>query len=233
MSAALGLLRLQQVDSRINQIEARLGNIRETLEDDSEIRAIQDQIKDAEAKQRDFEHARQASEQEARDKQIKINQAEASLYGGGVHNPKELLDLQADIVYLKKHLATIEDQELDAMFRVETGQAALRTLQEDLTRVQASISDVHNKLIAEQESLSRDLANIHTERNAALSPVEAGFLKTYETIRQQRRGVAVAEVSENACRACGTTLTAALQQNARHAAQLIFCPSCGRILYAG
>jgi predicted nucleic acid-binding Zn-ribbon protein len=66
-----------------------------------------------------------------------------------------------------------------------------------------------------------------------LSAVAAEHLQAYERISQLRRGVAVAEISDNACRACGTVLTAAQQQNARHTAQLVFCPSCGRILYAG
>ena len=233
MSAALGLLRLQQVDSRISQIEARLGKIREILENDTEIRNILEQIKAAENRQREFEHSRHAAEEEAHDQQIKINQAEASLYGGAVHNPKELLDLQTDIEYLKKHLAGIEDQELDAMLKVESSQAEVQVLQENFKRIQTRLGGEHQTLISEQESLARDLADLQTERQAAIGPVEASFLKIYETIRQQRRGVAVAEVSENACRACGTTLTAALQQSARHAMQLVYCPSCGRILYAG
>ncbi len=233
MSAALGLLRLQQVDSRINQIEARLGKIQETLDNDSLIQTILEKIKDAENKHRDLERARLISEEDAKDKLIKINQAEASLYGGSVHNPKELLDLQADISYLKKHLATIEDQELEEMLRIENSQFELKTLNVDLNRVNAQRNEEQKALIAERDLLMRDLTNLQSERQAALSPIEAGFLRSYETIRQQRRGVAVAEVSENACHACGTTLTAALQQNARHATQLVYCPSCGRILYAG
>lgn len=233
MSAALGLLRLQQVDSRINQIEARLGKIQETLDNDSIIQAILEKIKDAENKHRDLERARLISEEEAKDKQIKINQAEASLYGGSVHNPKELLDLQADISYLKKHLATIEDQELEEMLRIEESLAELKILNDDLNRVNVQRTEEHKYLIAERDLLLRDLTNFQSERQAALSPIEAGFLRSYENIRQQRRGVAVAEVYENACHACGTTLTAALQQNARHATQLVYCPSCGRILYAG
>jgi predicted nucleic acid-binding Zn-ribbon protein len=59
------------------------------------------------------------------------------------------------------------------------------------------------------------------------------MLEMYENLRQQKRGVAIAEISDNACAACGTTLTAALQQSARSATTLTHCPSCGRILYAG
>ena len=39
MSAALGLYRLQQVDSQIDQIQARLKVIQQTLENDAELRA--------------------------------------------------------------------------------------------------------------------------------------------------------------------------------------------------
>jgi predicted nucleic acid-binding Zn-ribbon protein len=233
MSSALGLLRLQQVDSRINQIEARLGKIQEILENDSIIQVILEKIKVAENKQKDLDRARLISEEDAKDKQIKINQAEASLYGGSVHNPKELLDLQADVSYLKKHLATIEDQELEDMLRIEDSQAELKMLNDELNRVTAQQSEESKDLIVERDLIMRDLTNLQTERQAALGPIEAGFLRSYEVIRQQRRGLAVAVVSENACHACGTTLTAALQQNARHATQLVYCPSCGRILYAG
>lgn len=233
MSMALGLFRLQQVDTRIGQIEARLGKIQEILQNDSEIQAVKEQVKIAEAKQREFEHSRLSSEEEARDKQIKIQQAESNLYGGTVLNPKELLDLQADVISLKKHLAVIEDQELEAMLRVESVQADLQILLGDLKRVQARLEDENKKLITEQESLSRDLTDLQAERQATITQVKAGTLQTYETLRRQRRGLAVAEVSENACRACGTTLNAALQQSARHAVELVYCPSCGRILYAG
>ena len=233
MSAALGLFRLQQVDSRIDQIETRLGKIREILANDSEIQVAMEQVKIAETKQHESEHSRQISEEEARDKQIKIQEAESSLYGGGVKNPKELQDLQAEVVSLKKHLASIEDQELEAMLRVEAAQADLLSVLDDLKQIQTRLGDENKKLIADQESLSRDLADLQAERNATISPVDTIILKTYETLRIQRRGLAVAEVSENACRACGTTLNAALQQSARHATELVYCPSCGRILYAG
>ena len=233
MSAALGLFRLQQVDSRISQIEARLGKIREILENDSEIRTAIEQVKTAETNTRNLEHTRLTSEEEARDKKVKIQQAESSLYGGSIQNPKELLDLQADITSLKKHLASIEDQELDAMLKVESAQSELQTVKEKLTQLKANRTNANKNMISEQESLTNDLADLKAERKATVSPVDSRVLETYETLRHQKRGLAVAEVIENTCGACGTTLNAALQQNIRHASELVNCPSCGRILYAG
>ena len=233
MSAALGLLRLQQVDSRISRIEGRLAKIREALENDAELQAMLREVETAQVEEQNAERARRKSEAEAQGQQVKIQQAESSLYGGKVHNPKELQGLQADVASLKKHLSTLEEQELEAMLELETAQTALKNAREKLQSIRARLGGEHQKLVEEQESLSRDLEQMQTERQAATNALTADVLKAYDDLRQQRGGVAVVEVSENACGACGTTLTDALEQSARHALQLVHCPSCGRILYAG
>jgi uncharacterized protein len=232
MSAALGLFRLQQVDSRIDQLEVRLRKIQDTLENDAELQAAFQRLRTAELECRKYEHARRAAEEGAKEKQIKIQQAEASLYGGRVQNPKELQDLQADVTSLKKHLASVEEQELDAMVNLEMAQATEQSAQHDLMQIQSRLGAANGKLLQEQTALSRDVQDLQTERLASVGAVDPAVLRTYETLRQARRGLAIAEVSDNACGACGTTLTAALQQSARHAAELVYCPSCGRILFA-
>ncbi len=232
MSASFGLFRLQQKDSHINQIENRLAKIQQTLDDNAELQAARERVKAAEEGQRAAEHAQHKSEAEAQSQQIKIQQVEASLYGGTARNPKELQDLQADIASLKKHLATLEEQELQDMLRTDTAQADLKKAIDELKGVQARLGGEHRLLLEEMATLTNDLNRIRSEREAVVSTIAAEILKTYDQLRQQRRGVAVAEVSDNACGACGTTLTASIQQTARHAAELVHCPSCGRILYA-
>ncbi len=232
MSAAFGLFRLQQVDSRINRIETRLASIREILGNDIELQEALKQIKTAEADQRDSEQAQQKSEQEAHSQQVKIQQAESSLYGGSVHNPKELQDLQADIVSLKKHLANLEERELEAMLKTEAAQTALQNAQANMEKIQARLGNEHHQLLGEQFSLTHDLMSLQSERSATTNEVLAEMLMVYEDLRMEKRGVAVAEVSENSCDACGSTLSPSVQQSARRATQLVYCPSCGRLLYA-
>ncbi len=232
MSASLGLFRLQQIDSHIAQIETRLAKIQQTLEDNAELQAALTQVKAAEEEEHNSERAQHKSETEAKDQQIKIQQAESSLYGGAVRNPKELQDLQADIASLKKHLSALEEHELEDMIQTESAQAAVKKAHDDLDLVQARLGNEHRHLFDEKESLTNELNRFQLERAAAVSAIAAELLKTYEDLRVQRRGVAVVEISDNACGACGTTLTAAVQQSARHAPELVRCPSCGRILYA-
>lgn len=233
MSAALGLLRLQQVDIRIGRNEARLQQIKQSLEDNAELTAAREALKAAETRLRETEHLRRTQEQDAAAQQTKIAQTESSLYGGSVRNPKELQDLQADLASLKRRLSATEEQELQAMADAELAQADVQTAERRISQIQARLEQEHHKLIEEREVLAKEVENLVAERQAAVGPVAAKMLEQYESLRRQRRGLAVAEVAENACSACGTTLTAALQQNARHADQLTYCPSCGRILFAG
>jgi len=232
MSVALALFRLQQVDTRIGQLEARLRKIQETLENDSELRAGILKHKAAEQEERRFEQERHAAEEGARDQRVRIQQAEASLYGGAVHNPKELQDLQADVASLKRRLAATEEQELEAMMKLETAQAARQSAEVELAAMRSRLGVENQHLLDDQAALEHDLQNLQTERQAAVSAVDVKALNAYESLRQGHRGLAVVEIADNACGACGTTLTAALQQSARHAPEMVYCPSCGRILFA-
>lgn len=233
MNAALGLYRLQQVDSQMDQMQARLKAIQETLENDLELRAATDALTAAEELHRQASHALKESEAEVERQSIKIEQTESSLYGGSVHNPKELQDLQMDVASLKKHLGTLEERELEAMVRAEETEEGLQSARAKLESVRSNLKNQNSDLTNESEALNRELERLKAERDAVTGNLDGQALKTYEGLRQHKRGLAVALISEDACSACGTTLTASQQQGARNASQLYYCPTCGRILYAG
>jgi len=232
MSASLGLHRLQQVDRQIDHARSQLDNIRQTLENDAELR---ESLKHLENTQVDYHHAHhdlKNVEAEVEAQKIKIEQAESSLYGGKVQNPKELQDLQKDIASLKKHLSILEERELEAMIKTESTENNLQSAKTKLELIQARLGNEHKKLITDQSALTIKLQQFAEEHEAALAPIESNMLQIYENLRQLKHGVAVAEVKDNSCASCGATITASLQQNARSQKQLANCPSCGRILFA-
>jgi predicted nucleic acid-binding Zn-ribbon protein len=232
MSAALGLYRLQQVDSQIDQIQARLKSIQQTLENDQEMRLAKELYVEADAANKAAERVLKLSETEVEKQRIKIEQTEASLYGGKVQNPKELQDLQKDVVSLKRHLETLEEHQLEAMLGVEQTEKDLQAVRAHLEHVQTNVKDQDRELAAESETLQKDLERLGSERQAVVTDIENQALGLYEQLRRQKRGIAITTITENACVACGTTLTPSQQQNARSTSRLFACPTCGRILYA-
>jgi uncharacterized protein len=231
MSQTLSLYRLQQIDTQLDRAQARLQAIQKTLEDDIELRQAREQAESAEARHKSAQQALKQAEVEVQAQRIKIEQVESGLYGGTVHNPKELQDLQNDSAALKRHLATLEDQLLEAMLEVEAAESAIQSARSGLQVAEARWMEQNRSLHEEQKGLQKEIETRSTERSAASSTIPADVMNLYVQLRQQRRGVAVASISDNACEACGSTLTQAHIQTARSPGQIARCPSCGRILY--
>jgi len=232
MSAALGLYRLQLVDSRTDAIRTRSDEIHRILENDEALRQAKALVAETEDVHESALKNLKGAEGEVKRQRLKIEQTEANLYSGTVKNPKELQDLQNEAASLKRYLETLEERQLEAMLEEEDAEAANQAALDELEKVQARLAQQNMALTTELAGLNKELERLDAERQAALNPLDASLLATYENLRQQRNGVAVAEVSEGACAACGTTLTPSQNQSARSASQIYNCPSCGRILFA-
>ena len=75
------------------------------------------------------------------------------------------------------------------------------------------------------------LAALETKRVKAAAQVPPADLVTYETIRRQKGGTAVAIVQQRTCQSCRVGLTPSQEQRARIGNDPVLCHSCGRILY--
>jgi hypothetical protein len=99
--------------------------------------------------------------------------------------------------------------------------------------IAARVLEANQSLAGERDSLLREVENLSAERQAITGDLPADVLANYESLRTQRRGLAVAVVKDKACSACGTTLTPMQVQNLVISADLAYCPTCTRILYSG
>ena len=97
MSRPLNLYRLQQVDSRIDQANARLKEIETLLADNANLRKAKSLAARTEKNLAAAQKEQGQAETKVKDQRIKIEQTEATLYGGTVRNPKELQDLQNEV----------------------------------------------------------------------------------------------------------------------------------------
>jgi predicted nucleic acid-binding Zn-ribbon protein len=233
MSAPFKLFRLQQIDTQLDRVRSRLREIQVALEEDSAVRSAMAQVA---AREKELQEARKTmhrAEQDVQAQRIKIEQTEASLYGGKIRNPKELQDLQNESAALKRYHNVLEDRQLDAMLAVEEFEHAHSAAAAELKAVQERAASQNASLLGEQSALLKDVERLENERQAATSSLESPEIRLYEQLRQARNGVAVAKVTDRACAACGSTLSAALLSAARSPNQITRCSTCSRILYIG
>jgi predicted nucleic acid-binding Zn-ribbon protein len=231
MSQTLSLYRLQQIDIQIDRIQSRLQITQGRLDDDAELRQLNDQAKAVEVRYQATEQTLNQAEGDVQSQHIKIEQTQSSLYEGKSHSPKELQDLQNDVAALKRYLITLEDRQIEAMLASEIAEADLQSAQANLVVGQDDRAEQSKGLRQEQETLRNDLERFFVERNAVAGAIPPAELGLYNQLRQQRRGIAVAVIGDNSCGACGSNLSLAQIQSAHSSGQITLCPSCGRILY--
>lgn len=233
MSRPFKLFRLQQLDSQLDAHQARLAQIEAELSADQELKQAEAQVAADEAGLKAARQALRRAEDEVSQQRLKIELTEAALYGGKVHNPKELQDLQNESASLKRYLVVLEDRQLEAMETEEQAETRLQAAERHLQEVRSASAQRNATLLAEREKLGKESVQLEVERKATVAAVESADLKLYTELRSKRRGVAVAKVVERACAACGSVLSTSLLSVAHSPNQITRCETCGRILYVG
>jgi uncharacterized protein len=233
MSDPFKLYRLQQTDSQLDKARARMAAIEAALSDDLALRLAQVRLENCQHALKQREKELSQAESAVHDQRIKIEQTEATLYGGKVRNPKEMQDLQHEAQALKRYLQVLEDRQLDIMITVEDAENTQNQARTELQEAQKVYDLAHASLIDEKTALLRDIAHLENEREAILSSISSEDAALYTQVRQQRRGIAVAKVTGKACSACGSVLSASLLHAAHSPSQITRCDTCGRILYQG
>ena len=127
----------------------------------------------------------------------------------------------------------LEDQQLEAMLALDDAEAGYIQASEALTNTETQVADQKAELSAEKSGLLQDIERQQSERNAASANIDPSVIRIYETLRQQKNGIAVARVLDKTCGACGSTLSATIFSSAQVPARITRCSTCGRILYAG
>jgi uncharacterized protein len=233
MSQPFKLHRLQQIDTQLDQKRLRLNEIEHILGDDSELRAASMRLKATDESLQKARRALHRAEAEVQAQRVKIEQNQAALYGGKVRNPKELQDLQNESAALNRYLSVLEDRQLEAMIAAEEAESFRDQASNELEEFKARRIESNAALLGEQTALLKDVTRLENERTATLSSIDEADIQLYEQLRITRRGIAVANIQDNACAACGSTLTPGTIQTARSGGMLTRCTFCGRILYIG
>jgi uncharacterized protein len=167
---------------------------------------------------------------EAKTLDAKIKQVEERLYSGRVTNPKELEGIQQDAQMHKRQRSKLDDAMLGLMDEVEAAQKRVAETSHALEQAEATRAHAVEKLTRERDELVTQIAALTRSREQTRASLDANSLGLYERLRAIKAGRAVAQIKHDACGVCGVSIPTGIQARARNGDELVFCPSCGRIL---
>jgi predicted nucleic acid-binding Zn-ribbon protein len=141
--------------------------------------------------------------------------------------------LQHEVQMAEDEIAKAEDRLLEQMVageeydrRIKKAEAALKDVEAEVRVQRASIEE--NKAAAE-----KSLAEFTAERAAVVAEIPENLLDHYERIAHKHNGVALAEVRDEKCGACGMRVRPHVFQEMRRLGsdEMFHCETCTRILY--
>lgn len=232
MSRVSALYELQQVDSKIDANASRTTHLNQLLEDTSKTDVATQAVSAAETA---FVAARsqlKELESSAQKQQEHANDLEKKLYGGQIKGNKEMTAAQQEIETFRQRKKETDDQTVEAMLGLEDAEGTLKSAKENLGQTTKEVAQSLAAYRQELDQLQTELADLQTQRTKDLRMVMPPDVPLYEKLRQQKQGVAVAEVMYGKmCGKCRVELPMAKQREVKGGTTIVTCPNCGRILY--
>lgn len=228
-----GLYELQKIDLNMDKARRRVAQIRRKLEEPEELKqaraavaTLRSELERLHARQLDAElNSRQLAE--------RIQESERRLMSGEVRNARELEALQSSIESMKRQRAQVEEVAIESMQQREAHQRQLADQEATLAHLENTWSAQKATLEEEETKYKRFYAQLKQQRQRLSERLSADALSLYAQLVERKAGVAVAAVQNGACSACNMALPTGVVSHARTAAGTpVFCPSCGRILFA-
>ncbi len=231
MSQSFHLFQLQKIDSQIDMNGRRMVEIEKIINDDSQNKLFQETRRTLQQKSDAQSKEMKRLEDDITQHKIKIEQSNNSLFSGKIINSKELQDLQNEIASVNKNVALLEEEQLQQLILLESAENELKAFEKLTLEKQGESITRNSGLQGESSKLELQNQNLTKEKEIIRSQIPIASLSTYEQLRAKKKGIAVSEITDGVCNACGSELTPAECQKARSPQSLTFCGSCGRILY--
>ncbi len=229
------LLRLQGHDTTADQLRHR----RETLPQraalaDLRRAAIAQEAKAAQLRDRREELAT-AQRRLEHDTGLVVDKAAEEnerLYSGSVTSPRELQAIQQEIEALARRQRQLEDGVIELMEQIEPVDAEIGELAADGDRVEAEVAVATAELAEAEKEIDAELEALEVEITRERADIAPDLLATYDNMRKQLGGIAVARLVGGSCGGCHLTLSAVELDRIRHEPPdaKILCEECGRLL---
>ncbi|GIV59926.1 MAG: hypothetical protein KatS3mg043_1015 [Rhodothermaceae bacterium] len=222
------LIRLQHIDSRIDQIKKLRGDLPEEIRDlEDEKAGLETRIENYKREQQNIEMARRQAELDIKESETLIGRYEEQQLQ--VRNNREYDALTKEIEAQKQRIlnAKAKIEEIDGS--AEARAAAMAEAQERLQALDEILVAKRKELQEVLEDTKHEQADLETARQQAEEAVDKRYLRAYKRLRGRvRDGRAVVPLIRGA--AAGFAVPPQRQVEIRQRNRIIVCEHTGRII---
>jgi predicted nucleic acid-binding Zn-ribbon protein len=195
-------------EANLAQLEARLAEARD--------RAKQTQIA-VDRKQLDLK----SGEQKVVDLRVKLNQASSN---------REYQALLEQIAAAEMAGSVLSDEILEGMEKVDQFAAGVKEAENNLSAGKQELEKARHLVENSAATIRTDLGRLECELATAENALPAEMKADYQRVVRSKGADSLAAADDGVCTGCGQQITLNMQ-NELKLSKLVFCKSCGRLLY--
>lgn len=141
--------------------------------------------------------------------------------------------LQHEVQMAEEEIAKAEDRLLEQMVSGEEYDRRIKISEKSLKEVEEVVRGERSKIEAEKAEDEKALAELEAARARVTTGIDENMLDHYDRIVKKHHGVALAEVRDEKCTACGMRIRPHVFQEMRRSEskEMFHCETCTRILY--
>lgn len=223
--------RLQSLDMRIAELEREVATLPKHIAQIE--KALEAHLRRLEADRAALlanQKERRQLEDDVKAENQKISKLRDQMLGAKTN--EQYRAFQHEISFCESGIRQAEDRNLDLMAASEPLDANVKlaeaALKEEKQQVDAEKAQARERTAVDQKQLDE----LKAERQLLVNALRKPAYSAYERIRKKwRGGAAVAEAKEGRCSACQILLRPQFFQDLRNSGEMMFCESCGRILF--
>ena len=225
------LLRFQEIDLELQRLNQRFTEIEAILHDTSALTDAQRSAEQAAQMAHAAQKAQKDVEFELQRTQTELQQAEQKLYSGSVTNPRQLEDLQAKSQSLRKWVAKLEDDLLEAMVAREEADEADTKISAQIKHLATKRTNLEQNLTAERAVLQTRGQTLLQEAETIKARIPQAIIDSYHYLTSRTGGIPVARLNGEICSMCGVEALKPTQRKVKTGEEA-YCEGCRRLLVA-
>ena len=230
MSIIQQIVKLQGIDSKLQEIEELLGDLpgkvdNLKLQESELIKSVTDgkvRIKELELELNKFDS-------QMDDYNDKIDKHKDQLFL--VTTNKQHDALQREIDHLKSELDEIETKSLEFIEEKEHLEKRVISEEENLENLSNDLIIRRKKLEVIMSESSKEKGKLELEKENKRLQIDSKTLSNYDLIQNARQGLSVVNVNGSACGGCGAFVPPQIISEVRAQKGTQTCDSCSRFLY--
>jgi len=226
------LLELQSVDTRLQAVRARLASFpKRSADAEKYITAAKAELDAAKAAQVAVVRDRKKYELDVEQWKERVRKYKDQT--SQVKTNEAFKALQHEVDNGEKEIADAEDRLLEQMVAGEQYERQIKE-SEKVVKAAEDVAKVERaKIDAEKKDAEQELAQLNAERERAVAEIPESMMDHYDRIMKKHDNLALAEIRDEKCSACGMRMRPQVIQAIRRSTtdEMFHCETCTRILY--